>query len=133
VNALTPEVDGARRRDIRVHFEGFLPQGSGWNVTAACIQPLYNVLIAPAEVILTVDLPYVNENGVKLTCPTNDCVEIYAEASKKITFQDLGVRHRHGEFSCYHARIQIPVQVDEGKIRTTFKRGILEVRIPRIK
>jgi len=107
--------------------------GSGWNVAAACIEPLYNVLVAATEVLLTIDLPYVTEKSVKLRCPANDVVEIYAETSRKITFKDLGVKHRHGEFTCYHARIRIPVPVDEARINSKFKRGVLEVHIPRLK
>ncbi len=107
--------------------------GSGWNVAAACIQPLYNLFLAATEVVLTVDLPYVNQKQVKLSCPTDDCVEIYAETSRKITFKELGAKHRHGHFTCYHARIRIPVPVDENRVTTEFKRGILEVHIPRLR
>ena len=109
------------------------PHSSGWNAATACIQPLHNLFVAATEVVLTVDLPYVNENQVELHCPTDDCIEIYAKTSRKITFEDLGVKHRHGEFNCYHARIRIPVSVDERKIRSKFKRGVLEVHIPRLK
>lgn len=107
--------------------------GSGWNVAAACIEPLHNMYVVAREVVLTVDLPYVNEKQVKLTCPTNDCIEIYAETNRKITFKDLGIKHRHGEFNCYHARVRIPVPVDEKRMSTKFKRGVLEIHVPRLK
>jgi HSP20 family molecular chaperone IbpA len=109
------------------------PVHGGWNVAAACIEPLYNVFVGASEVVLTVDLPYVDSKEVKLRCPANDVVEVYAEMSKKITFKELGAKHRHGEFTCYHARIRIPVQVDEKKITSRVKRGVLEVHIPRVK
>ena len=109
------------------------PHSSSWNVTAACIVPLYDVFVAATEVVLTVDLPYVDQKKVKLLCPANDVVEIYAETTRKITFRDLGVKHRHGEFTCYHTRVRIPVPVDENKINTKFKRGVLEVHLPRLK
>jgi HSP20 family molecular chaperone IbpA len=113
--------------------EFFPTHGSGWNVAASCIQPLYNLFVAAKEVVLTVDLPYVNQKQVKLSCPTDDWVEIYAETSRKITFRELGAKHRHGQFTCYHARIRIPVPVDEKKVTTEFKRGILEVHLPRLR
>lgn len=109
-----------------------LYHGSGWNVAAACIEPLHNLMVAASEVVLTIDLPYVNQKQVKLRCPANDVVEVYAETTKKITFKDLGVKHRHGEFTCYHARISIPVPVDENRINTHFKHGVLEVHLPRL-
>lgn len=108
------------------------PQSSGWNVAAACIQPLYNLSVTPREVVLTVDLPYVEQKRVQVKCPDKDSIEVYAETTRKITFRDLGIKHRHGEFTCYHALIHMPVPVDESKATKRIKRGLLEVRIPRI-
>ncbi len=110
-----------------------LIHGSSWNVAASCIEPLYNMFVAATEVVLTVDLPYVNQKQVKLHCPTSEVIEIFAETTKKITFRQLGVKHRHGEFTCYRARIRVPVQVNQKKIVSKFKRGVLEVHIPRVK
>jgi HSP20 family molecular chaperone IbpA len=110
-----------------------LAHSSSWNVAGACIEPLYNVMVAATEVVLTIDLPYVNQKQVNLRCPADDVVEVYAETSKKITFKDLGFKHRHGEFTCYHARIRMPVSVDEGHMKRHFKRGVLEVHIRRLK
>lgn len=106
---------------------------SGWNVAGACIEPLYNLMVGATEVILTIDLPYVNQKQVKLSCPADDVLEIHAETNRKITFKDLGIKHRHGEFTCYHARVRTPVPIDETKIKTRFKRGVLEVHLPRLK
>lgn len=105
----------------------------GWNVAEACIEPLHNLTMAATEVVLTLDLPYVNQKQVKLSCPADDVLEVYAETTRKITFKDLGAKHRHGEFTCYHARIRIPVPFDENGIKTHFKRGVLEVHLPRLK
>ena len=107
--------------------------GSGWNAAAACIQPLYDLLVAVTEVVLTVDLPFVDQKQVKLRCPTDDSLEIYAETNRKITFRDLRAKHRHGEFTCYRALIRIPVPVDEKRMSKEFKRGVLEVHIPRLR
>ena len=96
------------------------------------MEPLYNMFVAAAEVVLTADLPYVNQNQVRLDFPTDEVIEIFAETTRKITFHELGVKHRHGEFTCYHARIRVPVQVDQKKIASKFKRGVLEIHIPRV-
>jgi HSP20 family molecular chaperone IbpA len=107
--------------------------GSGWNVSSACIQPLYNLFVALTEVVLTVDLPYVNEKTVKLQMPNEDSLEVYAETTRKITFKELGAKHRHGEFTCYRAMIRMPVPVDHKRVTKKFKRGLLEVHISRTK
>lgn len=108
-------------------------QRSGWNVAAACIEPLYNLTVGATEIVLTIDLPYLNQKQVELGCPEDDIVELLAQTSRKITFKDLGIKHRHGEFTCYHARIRMPVPVDERSIKTNFKRGVLEVHLARLK
>lgn len=118
---------------LAAHAETSALDSSGWNVAGACIEPLHNLSVGATEVVLTIDLPYVNQAHVKLQCPSNDIVEIVAETSRKITFKDLGIKHRHGEFTCYHARIRIPVPVDENRIGSKFKRGVLEVHLPRLK
>jgi len=117
----------------KMNSEFSLTHESGWNVAAACIEPLYNLFVAANEVVLTIDLPYVNPKRIKLHCPSMDMIEILAETLRKITFKELGVKHRHGEFTCYHARIRVPVQVNEKKIVSKLKRGVLEVRVPRLK
>jgi len=106
---------------------------SGWNVVGACIEPLHNLTMVASEIVLTIDLPYVNQKQVRLSCPSDDVLEVYAETARKITFKDLGIKHRHGEFTCYHARIRIPVPFDENRIKSRFKRGVLEVHLPRLK
>lgn len=104
---------------------------SSWNEAAQSIEPLYNISVGSADVILTVDLPYVNPEEVTLKVPADDTVEVYANTKRRITFADMGVRHRGGQFKCYHARIHMPVPVLESGMTSKFKRGVLEIRLPR--
>jgi len=110
-------------------FERFF--ASGWNEAAECIEPLYSIAVTSNEVMLTVDLPYVSPEEVRLNVPADDMVEIHANTKRRITFADLGIRHRGGQFKCYHARIHMPVPVLESGMTSRFKRGVLEIRLPR--
>jgi HSP20 family molecular chaperone IbpA len=105
---------------------------SSWNETAESIEPLYNITVGSSEVIVTVDLPYVNPEEVTLKLPADDMVEIYANTKRRITFADMGVRHRGGQFKFYHTRIHMPVPVVESGMTSKFKRGVLEIRLPRL-
>ena len=105
---------------------------SGWNEAAQSIEPLYNIAVGSDHVVVTVDLPYVNPDEVTLKVPADDTVEILANTKHRITFADMGVKHRGGQFKCYHARIHMPVPVVESGMMSKFKRGVLEVRLPRI-
>jgi HSP20 family molecular chaperone IbpA len=105
---------------------------SSWNETAESIEPLYSISVGSSEVIVTVDLPYVNPEEVTLKLPADDVVEVYANTKRRITFADLGVRHRGGQFRSYHTRIHMPVPVVELGMASKFKRGVLEIRLPRL-
>jgi HSP20 family molecular chaperone IbpA len=120
------------REETMTTSEISIIHASGWNTAASCIEPLYNLMVGAKEIVLTLDLPYVNQKQVKLGCPANDVLEIDAKTSRKITFKELGIKHRHGEFTCYHARIRTPFPIDETKIKTKFKSGVLEVHLSRL-
>lgn len=105
---------------------------SSWNEAAQSIEPLYNIAVASSEVIVTVDLPYVNPEEVTLKVPADNTVEIHANTKRQITFADMGVRHRGGQFKGYHARIHMPVPVLESGMTSKFKRGVLEIHLPRL-
>jgi HSP20 family molecular chaperone IbpA len=105
---------------------------SSWNETAESIEPLYNITVGSGEVIVTMDLPYVNPEEVTLKLPADDVIEVYANTKRRITFADMGVRHRRGQFKSYHTRIHMPVPVVESGITSKFKRGVLEIRLPRL-
>jgi HSP20 family molecular chaperone IbpA len=105
---------------------------SSWNETAESIEPLYNITVGSSEVIVTMDLPYVNPEEVTLKLPADDVIEIYANTKRRITFADMGVSHRRGQFKSYHTRIHMPVPVVESGMTSKFKRGVLEIRLPRL-
>jgi HSP20 family molecular chaperone IbpA len=104
---------------------------SGWNVAATSIEPLHNLIMTANEIVLTVDLPFVKSKSIRLRYRSAEEIEIYAETSRKISFKDLGAKHRHGEFTCYHARIKIPAPIKR-KMTSKLKRGVLEVHIDRL-
>lgn len=52
-------------------------------LAAACILPLYDLFVGPTEVVVTVDLPYVDQKRVKLRCPTEDIMEVYRGNEQK--------------------------------------------------
>ena len=105
---------------------------STWNEAAQCIEPLYNITVGSNEVIVTMDLPYVNPEEINLKLPADDTVEIDANTKRRITFADMGVRHRGGQFKSYHAVVHMPVPVVESGMTSRFKRGVLEIRLPRL-
>lgn len=107
------------------------PEGPSWNTETCCLNALSNVFITPREVIVTADLPNVELETVKVEVLNENQIDIIAKMKKKVSFSDLGICHRSGEFSSLHCQGRVNVGIDSEKMKISYKEGILEVRFPR--
>jgi len=112
-------------------FEAERAERPSWDLKSCCIEPLCNVSVTPDEVVVVADLPNTNPDTIKVEQVNHDTLEIKAEMKRKIRFNEFGITHRQGEFQHFRCLSHIPVLVDAKRMKTTFKRGILEVRLPR--
>jgi HSP20 family molecular chaperone IbpA len=102
-----------------------------WDLRACTLEPLSSIFVTPKEVIITADLPYAQPHSVKVESINSDRLEIMAEMRRKVKFKEMGIIHHEGEFSSFSCQTRIPVPVDVEHMKTNFKRGVLEIRIPR--
>jgi len=107
------------------------PERPSWNTESCCLEPLCNVFVAPNEVMVTADLPNTEPETVKVEAVSENLIEIAAKMKRKMRFDDFGITHREGEFSSLRCQIRIPVPVDAKQMKTSLKRGILEIYLPR--
>jgi HSP20 family molecular chaperone IbpA len=114
-------------------MESTFPEGPSWNTETCCLQALSNVFITSREVIVTADLPNIEPETVKVEAVDENLIEITAKMKKKVRFADLGIYHRHGEFSFLRCQGRVHVAFDAEKMKISCKGGILEVRFPRKK
>lgn len=112
--------------------ERFMDRPS-WNQETCTIEPLCDIMITPTEVIVTVDLPYTEKNKIKIKPIDNRTIEVSARMKRKIRFDEFGITHCKGEFEKLHCQIRIPVPISMDKMEVDFKKGILEIRLPRKK
>jgi HSP20 family molecular chaperone IbpA len=80
---------------------------------------------------VTVDLPYSEENTVQVKPISKDTIEISAKMKRKVSFDDFGITHYKGEFQKLHCQTRIPVPVYMDRMEVRFKKGILEIHLPR--
>jgi len=104
-----------------------------WDIESRSLKPLFNISVTTDEVIVTADLPYADRKSLKINALSDDLIEVTAKMKVKLRFEDFGVAHRQGEFSYFNCRIPLPVPADVGRARASFKKGILEIRLPRRK
>jgi len=83
--------------------------------------------------VVTADLPYTEPQTMKVEAVSEDLIEIAARIKQKLRFDDFGITHRKGEFTSFRRQDRIPVPVNIERMKIHFKRGILEVHLPRKK
>ena len=108
-----------------------LVERQSWNLKASTLEPLSDLIVAPTEVVVTVDLPFTKESTLQVKAVGEDKLEVSAKMKKRMTFKDMGMTHQVGEFQRFHFLSRIPVPVQMKKMKIRFKKGILEVHIPR--
>ncbi len=113
-------------------FERFMEHPS-WDASEKSLEPLCDVIVKTDRVIVTADLPRADPENIRISGISDDLIEITAKMKMKVNFEDLGVTHRRGEFTCFSCRVPLPVPVDVSKAKARFRKGILEVILPRKK
>lgn len=121
------------RRRADEFFESAFPERPRWDVESHSLEPLSSVYVAADEVVVTADLPYTKPETVVVEAVREDLIEITAEMRGRLRFHDFGVAHRDGDFNRLRCQARIPVPVDTGRMKIQFKRGIIEIHLPRKK
>jgi len=112
-------------------FREVITEAPSWNLRNCSIEPLHNMMITPKEVLVTVDLPFTSKSTVKVEPVSGNALEITAKTKRKIRLDDLGIAYCKGEFEKLHSHLLIPVSVNMKKMDVQYKKGILEIHIPR--
>jgi HSP20 family molecular chaperone IbpA len=112
-------------------FRETLMERPSWNLKTRTIEPLRDIMITPTEVMMTVDLPYTKEDTIQVKTLNKNVIQISATMKRKISLNDLGITHHKGEFQTFQCQIRIPVPVYMDKMEVRFKKGILEIHLPR--
>jgi HSP20 family protein len=110
-----------------------LMERPSWDITTQSLEPLCDVFVRSDRVIVTADLPKVDPRSIRVNGISDDLIEITAKMRVKVNFEDWGVTHRRGEFSYFSCRVPLPVPVDTSRAKARFRRGILEISLPRKK
>ena len=114
-------------------LESAVTERPSWDIRSCCLEPLCNIFVTADEVVVTADLPYAQPETVEVEAVGENLIEISAKMRRKVRFDDFGITHREGEFSSFRSRARIPVPVETKRMKVSFKRGILEVHLPRKK
>ncbi|MHC1564588.1 MAG: Hsp20/alpha crystallin family protein [Candidatus Hecatellaceae archaeon] len=94
------------------------------------LKPLVHMYETEDEVIVTIDLPYVRKEDIRLSASENT-LKIEAPVRERIRMSRWGPYQKEVEFECFRRTITLPAIIDPEKTRAKFKDGILRVILPK--
>lgn len=100
-------------------------------------EPMVDVFETDDEVIVTAELPGLDKDDIRLYV-TGSRLEISAEKTREVTKPEKKEREGEGSYvyrersvSRFYRSITLPATVDPDKAKSSYKNGILEVRMPK--
>ncbi len=113
-------------REIDREIEWMLTKLKESEASSMCLEPLHDVQEFPDEFKVTVDLPGVSKDDVKLNVYENE-IHIYAPCSYEY---ELRKRCRI-RASCYKLDLELPSEIIIDEVKARFREGVLEIRLPK--
>ena len=131
MEALREYIEDLRRTAMELMETLMGPEGPCWDPRASSIKPLTHISVSPDEVVITMDLPLVRPETIRVKPVEEDVIEVIAEMKRTLRPQELGMVHVEGEIRQLRCKTRVPVPVETKAMRFVFRKGILEVRLPR--
>jgi len=94
------------------------------------LHPLWTIKENPNTLTISVDLPYVNKENIKLQAEENS-LTIIAELDRSIKFESGFKHHQETEFHRFEQSFRLPCKIDVDEVKATFEQGILTITASR--
>ncbi len=95
-------------------------------------EPLADVFETDKEVVVTVELPGVRKEDIEVNV-TENSVEVKAEVKIEAKEEKEGVYRVERSYKGFYRMIPLPTEVKPEEAKATYKNGVLEIRIPKVK
>ncbi|RMF07258.1 Hsp20/alpha crystallin family protein [Candidatus Woesearchaeota archaeon] len=95
-------------------------------------QPLTDIWETDKEVVATVELPGVDKKDIQINA-TDDGIEIKVEKKDEKKEEKKGMFRLERVYSGFYRFIPLPANVNADKTAATYKNGVLELRVPKVK
>ncbi|MBM4103943.1 MAG: Hsp20/alpha crystallin family protein [Planctomycetes bacterium] len=92
--------------------------------------PSIDVAQTDKEITVTAELAGMDQKDIELTLD-DDILTIRGEKKQQNEHTDAKSFHRECSYGSFVRSIQLPVQVEQGKIKAEFKKGVLTVHLPK--
>jgi HSP20 family protein len=96
----------------------------------ATAEPSIDLIDQENELIITTDLPGIEKGDINISVRDNQ-LEISAEMKEESKEKREGYLRRERTCSQYYRKLSLPAEVNEEKVKATFKNGVLEITLPK--
>jgi HSP20 family protein len=94
--------------------------------------PRVDIKDAKDKYIVSFDLAGVPKENIKLSIDENNILTIKGKTEKKIENKEENYLKKEIFYGSFEKMIQLPENIDQNKLSTTFKDGILTISIPKV-
>lgn len=125
------ELENRINRMSEEAFESSLFEEPLWSAEGCYLKPLVDVRDLPGEILITVDLPFVEKKEDIDIRLFQNTLRISAKMKKAVCFDRWGTIQRGIKFKEYRKTIMLPTEVMLKGIRASFKNEMLKIRLPK--
>ena len=101
------------------------------DVGQCILEPLTDVRETMDDILVMVDLPLVDKKEDIDIQLLERKLEIRAKTRKPICFERWGTVQRRTRFNEFRKTVELPTDVESEGVRATFKKGVLQILIPK--
>ena len=92
-------------------------------------EPLSDIKVKNNEIVARIELPGINKKDILLNVG-KDFIEVKAEKKSESKEEGGGFLMQDRSYSGFFRRLPLPMPVNPAKIESSFRDGILEIRMP---
>ncbi len=93
------------------------------------LRPLWTIKEDPDAITITVDLPYIKKEDIKLQAE-EDALTVTAELERSVKFDSGFQHHRETEFRRFNQTFRLPCKIDVEDVKASFQQGVLSIKAP---
>lgn len=107
--------------------------GNTATLPAAAVLPKADIAETEKELLVSIELPGVNENDVKVVIEGDDLV-VSGERKARTEEKDKHWHRVEATYGAFERRFELPARVskDPATIKATAHKGIIEIRVPKV-
>lgn len=117
------------QREMDRLFESFFGRARA-EVAEAEWSPAVDVYETKDHLVVKAELPGVKPEEVEVSI-VGDTLTLKGERKQEKEVSEEGYYHRELAYGAFHRSLTLPQTVDPGKVKATFKNGVLEILLPK--